>query len=697
MLPLSTCITFCQEYSTSTDVNVQHSRKPHLTQTVQPLPHRRTVQRTFRLTPLAEQLHAHHALEAAKLANIFTEDGTSYAAVCTSDEVMTRALRRATSEDMHNLLSWKEQMSRDVEAQNRLLVGDICGGSTNEQGPDVYAICGQGHPQALDPTGSAEANEAALTPVDPSMLKVDQRRAFDIAAWHLEQHLSGRSPPPLRMLIHGEGGTGKSKVIQTITENFAATGARHLLMKAAYTGVAASLIDGKTTHSIAMITRADSHVISAQTKAKLQMFWQPIEYLIIDEMSMLSKLFLARLSHNIAVGKMAEGGTASPHSFGGISVIMCGDFHQFPPVAVASTEALYFPSSTQRTSTHAQLGRAIYEEFQTVVVLTEQLRVVDVVWRDFLAHLRMGRVQQHHVAMLRQLVLTTPKISLPDSSAAPWADACLVTPRHGVRHMWNHAAVRKHARCHGGLVFQCMAEDTIKGQPPTLAQRCAIATRRSKGDSQGHRRQSDLPDMVELDIGCSVMVTQNVETDLDITNGARGTVIDIILHADEPPLTITNGIVFLHHLPAFLLVILQRTRTSALPGLQQSVIPVEPVCKTMRIQYKSAEGQHVTRTVKRRQFPMTSAYAFTDYRAQGQTIPYVIVDIARPPTGVLYLFNLYVALSRSSGRDTIRLLRDFDECIFLKTHSPELLAEDDHLALLNRWTSKWWSDISLQN
>ncbi|KAI6130701.1 hypothetical protein EDD16DRAFT_1429020, partial [Pisolithus croceorrhizus] len=281
--------------------------------------------------------------------------------------------------------------------------------------------------------------------------------------------------------------------------------------------------------------------ISAQTKAKLQMFWQPIEYLIIDEMSMLSKLFLARLSHNIAVGKMAEGGTASPHSFGGIS-------------------ALYFPSSTQRTSTHAQLGRAIYEEFQTVVVLTEQLRVVDVVWRDFLAHLRMGRVQQHHVAMLRQLVLTTPKISLPDSSAAPWADACLVTPRHGVRHMWNHAAVRKHARCHGGLVFQCMAEDTIKGQPPTLAQRCAIATRRSKGDSQGHRRQSDLPDMVELDIGCSVMVTQNVETDLDITNGARGTVIDIILHADEPPLTITNGIVFLHHLPAFLLVILQRTR-----------------------------------------------------------------------------------------------------------------------------------------
>ena len=45
---------------------------------------------------------------------------------------------------------------------------------------------------------------------------------------------------------------------------------------------------------------------------------------------------------------------------------------------------------------------------------------------------------------------------------------------------------------------------------------------------------------------------------------------------------------------------------------------------------------------------MTAAYAFTDYRSQGQTIPYVIVDIGSPPTGTLSLFNLYVALSRSS-------------------------------------------------
>ena len=92
---------------------------------------------------------------------------------------------------------------------------------------------------------------------------------------------------------------------------------------------------------------------------------------------------------------------------------------------------------------------------------------------------------------------------------------------------------------------------------------------------------------------------------------------------------------------------------------------------------------------------MTAAYAFTDYRSQGQTIPYVLVNIASPPTGGLSLFNLYIALSQSSGRSTIRLLWDFDDEIFKATHDPELLAEDDRLEHLNELTKQWWSRISM--
>jgi hypothetical protein len=57
------------------------------------------------------------------------------------------------------------------------------------------------------------------------------------------------------------------------------------------------------------------------------------------------------------------------------------------------------------------------------------------------------------------------------------------------------------------------------------------------------------------------------------------------------------------------------------------------------------------------------------------------------------LFNLYVALSRSSGRETIWLLRDFDDALFLKGHDPVLLAEDDRLESLNESTKMWWQEM----
>ena len=49
---------------------------------------------------------------------------------------------------------------------------------------------------------------------------------------------------------------------------FVKKGAKHLLLKAAYTGVAASLFDGKTTHIISIISTS-GRPMSDETKAKL--------------------------------------------------------------------------------------------------------------------------------------------------------------------------------------------------------------------------------------------------------------------------------------------------------------------------------------------------------------------------------------------------------------------------------------------
>ncbi|KAF8798283.1 hypothetical protein BYT27DRAFT_7055534, partial [Phlegmacium glaucopus] len=90
--------------------------------------------------------------------------------------------------------------------------------------------------------------------------------------------------------------------------------------------------------------------------------------------------------------------------------------------------------------------------------------------------------------------------------------------------------------------------------------------------------------------------------------------------------------------------------------------------------------------LERRQLAIVPGYAFTDYKAQGQTLAYIIVDIAKPPSGKLSPFNVYVALSRSRGRQTIRILRDFDPALFMHHPSEDLRWEMVRLELLDRKT-----------
>ena len=216
---------------------------------------------------------------------------------------------------------------------------------------------------------------------------------------------------------------------------------------------------------------------------------------------------------------------------------------------------------------------------------------------------------------------------------------------------------------------------------------------RQNGEGQKQRcRNNDLPDTVELAIGMKVMVTENIETDLDVTNGARGEIVDIILHPDEPPLS-SEPIVTLKHLPSYVLIKMQRTRVMQLDGLSEGIIPVEVATCNFQIKAHTTRGKYVTQSVHHRQFLMTPAYAFTNYQSQGQTLPYVIMDIATPPMGGLDLFNLYVVLSRSSGRETIQLLRDFDDDLFKKSHDPTLLAEDDRLEQRDKITKAWWQQM----
>lgn len=117
------------------------------------------------------------------------------------------------------------------------------------------------------------------------------------------------------------------------------------------------------------------------------------------------------------------------------------------------------------------------------------------------------------------------------------------------------------------------------------------------------------------------------------------------------------------------------------------MLPLEPMERKFTI---TLPVQKIRKTVRRRQFPLTAAYAFTDYRAQGQTLRTLIVDLGPVPSGKLTPFNAYVALSRSPGRETIRLLRAFDDDLFTAIPDENLELEDRRLEALNRETERAW-------
>ena len=276
------------------------------------------------MTTWSEKNHGAHAVHIVTQARIFDD----CSGVASWDVDFSRnPISNVTSGSLQQLLTWKSQMDADINRQNGEMEGpSLTGndGQTNDANTECLHGDGsedQGEVTHYDPDAvptfarsgaDLETSENSIPPVDPSQLKTDQRRAYDIVIWHLDQTLSGNDPPPLRMILHGEGGTGKSKVIQTITQAFAQRNVGFMLLKAAYTGVAASLIDGKTTHTIGMISR-NGRPLSSESKAKLQAFWKNYEYLIIDEFSMISKTFLAKLSKNIGIGK-ARGNAEDPEA-----------------------------------------------------------------------------------------------------------------------------------------------------------------------------------------------------------------------------------------------------------------------------------------------------------------------------------------------------------------------------------------------
>ena len=126
----------------------------------------------------------------------------------------------------------------------------------------------------------------------PERLQGKQLVAYNIVCDHfkMQDHAT-----PLRLIISGTAGTGKSYLIQCLKLLLAGQ-----LCVTAPTGVAAFNVDGYTLHSLLRLpVKGDFKQLEGNRLQTIQQFMTSIRYLIIDEMSMVGRKMFGQVDRRL--------------------------------------------------------------------------------------------------------------------------------------------------------------------------------------------------------------------------------------------------------------------------------------------------------------------------------------------------------------------------------------------------------------
>ncbi len=179
-------------------------------------------------------------------------------------------------------------------------------------------------------------------------------------------------------LLLGTAGTGKTTTLKCLIKELKKRGLRKVVV-GAYTGVAASNVGlGARTLTdlfrLAKVNEASGELIPLEGEDldALKTDLEDMELLIIDVVSMVRSVLVHEIHCRLREWRCACGGGARANEpFGGIAVILAGDFGQLPPVAVAASLSLLNSDAErhgreQKTANH---GKRLFREFDTVVRL----------------------------------------------------------------------------------------------------------------------------------------------------------------------------------------------------------------------------------------------------------------------------------------------------------------------------------------
>jgi ATP-dependent DNA helicase PIF1 len=404
------------------------------------------------------------------------------------------------------------------------------------------------------------------------------------------------------VFLTGAGGTGKSYFIHVLIEALLARNVRPALT--AMTGCAAILLSrpelkAKTLHSWAGVglgkEPVSDLVYKIRRNGRSTKNWLTTDILIIDEISMMTPDLLEKLDE---IGKKIRRNPDKP--FGGIQLLLVGDFYQLPPVITKAETAA--SQSKKIFAFQSSLWDAIID---TTVELRQIKRQADERFQDLLTAARFGRLEPRHEEMLRACI------------GRPWQKnqikpTLLFSRRYEVDkiNQANLAALKGERHSYTpGLLFNGDKPAGLNEEDPDF--KVAV----SKLDSEAAYDTE-----LTLIVGSQVMLIKNMDTDSRLVNGSRGVVTGF---AEGPK-----------HFPI-----------------------VKFLCgKIMTMEEQGWPIDGYEKFAKRTQVPLRLAWAVTIHKSQGSTLDCALIDIG---DSTFEYGQAYVALSRVRDLESL-YIHEFD-------------------------------------